>query len=253
MPVNNSGTLPLKVGLIIEDQNPSIGILGGSGPDSMSKHLLANSGANFGPRFATALRRSKLFEDVKYPLRLSRDALESVDLTISAQFGYKFTQDPAQAPKIILVCFTGFITGALLTETSHHAAQAVLSIADRAGKDIKTYDETVDVVAESMVSMFAEMKTTKAGPPAALDNLIAKLVQNLIDDRNVFQRLGARPRPSAQPAPSEGATQTPQAAASAAPLPAPAFQPDAEPQVQTPPKPAAPKKPTDFYDSQLLP
>jgi hypothetical protein len=126
-----------------------------------------------------------------------------VDMIISAQFGYRFNQDPLQAPKILLVAFTGFITGAVFTETSHHLAQGVLSVEDASGRSIRSYDQTVDVTAESMVSAFAEMKTMAVGPPAAADSLIAGLVQRLIDDRDVFA--ARRSKPVAAPEPEGSA------------------------------------------------
>jgi hypothetical protein len=115
------------------------------------------------------------------------------------------------------------------------------------------YDETVDVVADSMVSMFAEMKTMSLGPAAAVDNLAAKLVQSLIDDRPALERWAKSRRDS--PAPVEApspAVQEPIAMAQA-PVAAsePTTAPVAAPQPQ--PEPKRPSKPLDYYDDQLIP
>jgi hypothetical protein len=203
MPRSKEPPLPLRVGLVLDEQRSALAV----NDVAMTQQLLENNGYAFGPKFAQALRQSKLFQDVRYPLGLSGEAAAGVDMIISAQFGYKLNQDPWQAPKIVLCVFTGLITGAIMSETSHHLAQGVLSVEDATGRGLRTYDETVDVEAKSMVSMFAEMKTMKAGPPAAADNLIAKLVQRLIDDRAFFASRPVAPPPVQAPAKSEPQTQ----------------------------------------------
>jgi|GEM_PF-4620726 len=242
MPRAAAPPLPLRVGVVLDEQRSALTV----NDPATTQQVLERSGYTFGPKFAQALRQSRLFQDVRFPMRLSREALADVDLVISAQFGYKFNQDPWQAPKIVLCVFTGLITGAIMSETSHHLAQGVLSVEDPAGRSIRSYDETVDVEAESMVSMFAEMKTMEVGPPAAADNLIAKLVQRLIDDRALFAARPASPAPlpaapatvSAPVAATPAATNPPEAAAP--PVPAPA-QPE--------PRPV----PSTTHDDQLLP
>ncbi|MCX5796924.1 MAG: hypothetical protein NTY77_15620 [Elusimicrobia bacterium] len=259
MPRSSEPPLPLRVGLVLDEQRSALAV----NDPLTTQQMLEREGYAFGPKFAQALRQSRLFQDVRFPLRLSREAYADVDLVISAQFGYKFNQDPWQAPKIVLCVFTGLITGAIMSETSHHLAQGVLSVEDAAGRSVRSYDETVDVEAKSMVSMFAEMKTMKVGPPAAADNVIAKLVQRLIDDRALFK---ARPAaPPAVPAP----VAAPPVAAVEPTAPAVAAEP-AHPAVavsaasETPPEAAAPPvqvpvqpepKPisSETYDDQLLP
>lgn len=228
MPKAGAPPLPLKVGLVVDD--PQTAASGG-----------------FGAKFASALRQSSLFQEVRYPLLMSRGALSGVDLLITGRFKSDFIQDPLQGPKIFFVVFTGFLTGAVMTETSHHLAQGALSVTGPDGKELKVYDENVDVVAASMVSMFAEQETMKLGPPAAMDNLVAKLVQGLIDDRPLFERLGA----PAPPRPAEEAKPAPQPLADAEPAPEP------QPQIAAEPAPArrGPLTPAEEneIDAQVMP
>lgn len=146
-----------------------------------------------GARFVEGLRQARLFADVFHPVAPGAAASSGVDLLITGRFSTEFVQDPLQGPKIFLAAFTGFVTGALMSETSHHLAKGGLTVAFPDGRLLKTYDEAIDVVAVSMVSAFAEAKTMKLGPPAARENLVAKLVQALIDDRAAFEK----PRPPA--------------------------------------------------------
>lgn len=253
MPRSEAPALPLRVGVVLDEQRSALTV--GNTPQDVSqmRYMLENKGYALGPKFAQALRQSKLFQDVRYPLRLTREALADVDLVLSAQFGYKFVQDPLQGLKVVFVCFTGFITGAVLRETSHHMAQGVITVEDAAGRSVKTYDETVDVTADSMVSMFAEMRTMEKGPPAAADNVIAKLVQSLIDDRDLLARAAKSPRAAPRPEPTvseipvaPAGAPAPEAVA-AEPAPAPSETPAAP---QPKPKPAIPP---EMYDEQLLP
>ena len=186
MPQSSAGPLPLKVGLAVES----------SVTDPMSRNLLQRAKQDFGASFAQALRGARLFQEVRYPA--SGRAREAQDLLLTARFDYKFTNDPAQVAKILLVTLTGYFTGALMKETSHHEAKGELTVTDRAGQEVRAYSESADVEAKSMVSMFAEMKTMKLGPVAAVENLVAKLVQSLIDDRALLERAkDAAPPPPA--------------------------------------------------------
>lgn len=206
----------------------------------------------FGAKFAEALDGARLFREVR------QGALSGVDLVLQGRSSAAFIQDPMQAPKILLVCFTGFITGAAMSETSHHTAQSALSVAYPRGEALKSYDVNVDVVAKSMVSMFAEQKTMKLGPPAAMDNLVAKMVQTLIDDRPFFAGLGKAPPPRAVPA------AVVEAAPKGGPEPAepisePVSEPVAAPQPQVVVQPAPAKRgpltPAEEreIDEQLMP
>ncbi|MDD5630065.1 MAG: hypothetical protein PHU21_13435 [Elusimicrobia bacterium] len=253
MPRSQEAPLPLRVGLVIDEEGSALSV-GGPGPKAYQRRqMLDQQDYAFGPRLAQALRQSRLFEEVVFPLR----GAGAADLVLSAQFGYRFDQDPLQGPKIVFVVFTAFITGAVLSETSHHLAQGVLSIEDAAGRGLRSYDETVDVEAKSMVSMFAEMKTMKVGPPAAADNLIAKLVQRLIDDRAWFAARRAVPPPAAAPvpaAPPAAAVEPPPAVGEPAPAvvaPAPAEPAAAEAPPQAPAEPAPKPAPSGAYDDQL--
>ncbi|MFA6003406.1 MAG: hypothetical protein WC881_04995 [Elusimicrobiota bacterium] len=258
---HSDATLPLRVGLVLDEQRSALTVGNTTSDLWQTKYMLENKGYSLAPKFAQALRQSKLFQDVRYPMRLTRQALEDVDLILSAQFGYKFVQDPIQGLKIVFVCFTGFITGAVLRETSHHIAQGVVSLEDAAGRSIKTYDETMDVTADSMVSMFAEMKTMEKGPAAAADNLIAKLVQGLIDDRALLERSAKAARPAplrVEPAveAGTGAADRPPVSSDAVPA-APAAPAAPEPIDSAPVEAPKPKpKPAitpEMYDDQLLP
>jgi hypothetical protein len=243
MPRATQPPLPLRVGLVLGEQGSALSV----NDASAAQQMLERNGYVFGQRFAQALRESRLFQEVRYPMRLTRDALADVDMVVSAQFGYRFNQDSLQVPKILLVCFTGFITGAALTETSHHLAQGVLSVEDAAGRSIRSYDETIDVEAESMVSMFAELKTMKLGPPDAADNLIAKLVQNLINDRALFATRPSRAAPLAASAPAADLAAP---TAAIAPVSAGAAQGVEQP-VPAPATPEPKREPSQTYDDQL--
>ncbi|MCR4295429.1 MAG: hypothetical protein NUW21_07830 [Elusimicrobia bacterium] len=212
--------LPLKVGVSLEKDD------------------------ELGARFVEGLRQARLFADVFHPVAPGAAASSGVDLLITGRFGTEYVADPLQAPKIFLAAFTGFITGALMSETSHHLARGALTVAYPDGRLVKTYDEKADVVAVSMVSAFAEAKTMKLGPPAARDNLVAALVRSLIDDRAAFEK----PR---EPAPRP----VPQLLAVAEPVPLPVAEP--APAVSRPPEPA-PRRPLTpeeeaEIDDQLFP
>lgn len=212
--------LPLKVGVSLEKDD------------------------ELGKRFVEGLKQSRLFADVFHPVAPGAASSSGVDLLITGRFGTEYIGDPLQAPKILLAAFTGFVTGALMSETSHHLAKGALTVAYPDGRLVKTYDEKIDVVAVSMVSAFAEAKTMKLGPPAARENLVAKLVQALIDDRAAFVKDSApAPRP------------VPQLVAAAEPVPMPVTEP--APAVSRPPEPA-PRRPLTpeeeaEIDEQLMP
>jgi hypothetical protein len=242
MPQSGAGTLPLKVGIVV-DQAPPPDLAA----DETSRRMLQNAKLDIGASFAQALRGSRLFQEVRYPAPMAREAL---DLILTAQFGYKFTNDPAQFAKILLVTLTGYFTGALMKETSHHEARGQLLVTDRTGREVKAYSESVDVEAKSMVSMFAEAKTMKLGPPAAVENLVAKLVQALIDDRALLERAKDIPPPApayAQPPPAPAAAQEPSSSETASP----ASEAVEEPQPVPPPAPAEPPQPKKDWDDQL--
>jgi len=221
MPRAEAAPLPLTAGVIVE-------------------------GDAFGAKLASALDGARLFKEVR------RGAATGVDVVLRGRFKAEFVQDPLQAPKIILCVFTGLWTGALMSETSHHLADGALMIAYPNGDAVKSYDQRVDVVAKSMVSMFAEQKTMAVGPPAAMENLVAKLVQDLIDDRAFLATLNpagrraaprAAPEPvaAAEPAAVEPAAVEAVAAVEPAPAPAPAK-----------PEPLTPAQESEI-DEQLLP
>lgn len=234
LPKAPSPPLPLKVGLLLEEPR----------------------GSEIAPRFAEALREARLFDYVRYPLPLNAAARAGVDLVITGRFGKEFIQDPLQGPKIFFVVFTGFFTGALMDETSHHKASGSLSVESRDGIEIKAYDHKVDVVAVSMVSAFAEKKAMDAGPPAAADNLVAKLVQDLIDDRPYFERLGSAP-PAAAPAPRPVAAVVPSPEPALEPQAVAAVEPASAPQPVAEPE-SAPRRPLTTaeeaeIDEQIMP
>lgn len=222
LPRATAPPLPLKVGVSLEKEDA------------------------LGSRFVEGLRQSRLFTDVFHPVAPGAAASSGVDLLITGRFGTEFINDPLQGPKIFLAAFTGFITGALMSETSHHLARGALTVAYPDGRLVKTYDEKVDVVAVSMVSAFAEAKTMKHGPPAARDNLVAKLVQTLIDDRAAFEK----PRePAPRAVPELLAAAEPVAAPAPEPAPAAAVSRPAEP---APRRPLTPDEEAEI-DAQLFP
>lgn len=202
-------------------------------------------GDAFSAKLAEALDGARLFKEVR------KGAATGVDVVLRGRFKAEFVQDPLQTPKIFLVCFTGFVTGALMSETSHHLAEGALMIAYPNGDAVKSYDERVDVVAKSMVSMFAEQKTMKLGPPAALDNLVAKLVQGLIDDRAFLETLtpaGRRAAPPPAPEPVAAVETAPVETAAAEPAPA---EPAAAVEPAKP-EPLTPAQESEI-DEQLMP
>ena len=228
MPKAEAPPLPLTVGVVFEKDG------------------------GFGSKFTEALEGSRLFREVR------RGAQTGVDLVLQGRFSAEFIQDPMQAPKIIFVVFTGLVTGAIMSETSHHTAQGALSVAYPRGETLKSYDENVDVVAKSMVSMFAEQKTMKLGPPAAMDNLVAKMVQVLVNDRPFFAGLGkAPPAPAAPVAVVEPSPEVEPAAVVAAvePAPEPASEPEPKPAAKPEPAKRGPLTPAEEseIDEQLMP
>jgi hypothetical protein len=208
LPRSSDKPLPLAVGVELEQGGTSID---GTPPTGGVRAEMNSTAASIGPRFAEALSQANVFERVVYPLA---GAGQGVDLVLRGRFDYGFRQDPMQGPKIILCVFTGLITGAIMSETSYHDAAGVLSVRDPSGAEAKSYSEKISVEAKSMVSMFAEISTGKEGPPAAVDNLVAKLVQDVIADRAFYARLRRAPPPPASTvdanpdaAPAAGAAQ----------------------------------------------
>ncbi len=194
LPVSADKPLPLTVGIVLD--GPGQTTISGMPPSGGVKDQMNATVQSIGPRFAEALTRSNAFSRVVYPLAFGADAAQQgVDLVISARFGYGFRQDSLQVPKIIFVIFTGLFTGALMSETSYHDASGALSVREAGGAAVKSYDEKISVEASSMVSMFAEISTGEKGPPAAVDNLVAKLVQAIIADRPLYERLRRAPPP----------------------------------------------------------
>lgn len=223
-------------------------------PVPLTAGFIPGQDGGFSDKLSEALVDARVFKEIR------RGATTGVDVVLRPRFKPEFIQDPMQAPKILLCVFTGFVTGAVMSETSHHLAEGAVELAYPEGGTLKSYDAKVDVVAKSMVSMFAEQKTMKLGPPAAMENLVSKLVEALIADRAF---LAALPPPSsrpvaaaapARPAPSpEPAVEETVAAAAAAPAaePEPAPAPAAEPE-------PAPRRPLTAdeeraIDEQLLP
>lgn len=192
MPRASDKPLPLAVGVELEQGGTSIS---GAPPSGGVAAKMNGTAASIGPRFAEALSQANVFERVVYPLA---GAQQAADLVIRARFDYAFRQDPMQGPKIVLCVFTGLITGAIMSETSYHDASGVLSVRDLSGAEAKSYSEKISVEAKSMVSMFAEISTGKEGPPDAVDNLVAKLVQDVIADRAFYARLRRAPPPQAR-------------------------------------------------------
>lgn len=190
MPRSADKPLPLTVGIELEQGGTSIE---GQPPTGGVRSQMNATAATIGPRFAEALSQANVFERVVYPL--AGAASQGVDLVIRGRFDYGFRQDPLQGAKIVLCVFTGLITGALMSETSYHDAAGSLSVRDLSGAEAKSYSEKISVEAKSMVSMFAEISTGKEGPPAAVDNLVAKLVQDVVADRAFYARLHRAPPP----------------------------------------------------------
>lgn len=226
-------------------------------PLPLTAGVVLESDGGFGARFAEALDGARLFKEVR------RGATTGVDLVLRGRYKAEFVQDPLQAPKILLCVFTGLVTGAIMSETSHHLADGAVMASFPNGDGVKSYDERVDVTAKSMVSMFAEQKTMKLGPPAAMDNLVAKLVQRLIDDRDFLAGLKAPPRRPAPPPPAAAPVAEPvaepvavEAPAAVEPAPVePAIEPAAV--AESAPEPA-PRRPLTSaeeseIDEQLMP
>lgn len=217
LPRAEAPPLPLKVGVSLEKDD------------------------ELGKRFVEGLKQSRLFTDVFHPVAPGAAASSGVDLLITGRFGTEYIGDPLQAPKILLTAFTGFITGALMSETSHHLAKGALTVAHPDGRLVKTYDEKTDVVAVSMVSAFAEAKTMKLGPPAARDNLVAALVRALIADRGAFEKAREKaPRPA------------PQLLAVAEPAATPVVPAASPPPEPEPFRPLTPEEEAEI-DAQLMP
>lgn len=230
MPRSEAAPLPLTAGFV-------------PGPDR-----------GFSEKLSEALVDARVFKEVR------RGATAGVDVVLRPRFKSEFIQDPLQAPKILLCVFTGFVTGALMSETSHHLAEGAVELAYPEGGTLKSYDERVDVVAKSMVSMFAEQKTMKLGPPAAMENLVARLVKRLIDDREFLSALEsgrtapfpARPEPvaAAEPARAEpAAAPAPEASEEPAAVPEPVASAEPEP---APRRPLTPAEELEI-DAQIMP
>jgi hypothetical protein len=208
MPRSSDKPLPLTVGVELEQGGTSID---GTPPTGGVRSQMSATSSGIGPRFAEALGQAGVFERVVYPL--AGAAQQGVDLVIRGRFDYGFRQDPMQGPKIILCVFTGLITGAIMSETSYHDASGLLSVRDLSGAEAKSYSEKVSVEAKSMVSMFAEISTGKEGPPAAVDNLVAKLVQDIVADRVFYARLRRAPPPERRELEADNSGEKPAAGA----------------------------------------
>lgn len=241
------------MGYTLTPEKPSSMPRAAAPPLPLTAGVVLEGDSGFSARFAEALDGARLFKEVR------RGATTGVDLVLRGRYKAEFVQDPLQAPKILLCVFTGLVTGAIMSETSHHLADGAVMASFPNGDGVKSYDERVDVTAKSMVSMFAEQKTMRLGPPAAMDNLVAKLVQRLIDDRDFLAGLKAPPRRPAPPPPAAAPVAEPVAVeAPAAVEPAP-VEPAIEPAAvaESAPEPA-PRRPLTSaeeseIDEQLMP
>lgn len=141
----------------------------------------------FAARFANVLKKSGLFQGVRYPSPAQPGA--GVDLVVSGKGDWTVDPDRMAGAKILLTGFTGFFTGALIHETSHYIAHAVVSVTGPGGRTLATYEDKADVEGRCMVSPMAEARVKAKGPTVAEDNLAVQLVQKLVDDRKRFAGL----------------------------------------------------------------
>lgn len=249
--------MALRVGFEAENPAPPIDSSGLGGVGATQAQSV-----DLGSMFADALRDSRLFQDVRYPVPDTLEARRGIDLTMNASFKRAFRGDPAKAGKAIVTGLLLCLPMPFVVYEDQHSASGRLAVNDKDGKWIKEYSQTADLTA--VWKIFSEGRSYREGPRAAARAMVAQLVEALIADRALYEKLSrdkdAKPAQAAQPPePPEpqAAAEPPQAPASAQakaePQAAPAPPEAKAPEPQASAEPARPKAPSQSWDDQLLP
>ncbi|MCX5794587.1 MAG: hypothetical protein NTY77_03715 [Elusimicrobia bacterium] len=249
LPRSAGEPVPLKVGLVVENTNPQMDASGFA-----AMYVANQSQVDFGRLLADGIRGSHLFEDVRYPMPHTMESLQNADLVFNASFTRSFNADPAKGPKAFLTGFLLFLPVCFIEYDDHYGATGRVTVDDTHGKWVKEYSQTLDLTASW--KLFSEGRSYKEGPPTAASGLVAQLVQAMIADRTLFEKLArdktSRPARKAAPVPAPEEAAAPaqaEAPAQTAPSEGPAAEPAPEP-VQPAEKPK-PKKPITSNDDQL--
>ena len=174
--------LSLHVGIAVDDPDPRAEGTGVGG-----QMVAAATHADFGAAFADALRASRLFEDVRYPVRRDAQADRQTDLILNGSFTRSVKRDPAGIPKAVLCGLLIFLpTPFVYFDDAHGATGRVLVDAKR-GEWVKEYSLEAGVTASYLI--FGENDSYDLGARGAVRALASRFVEAMVADRPFFEKL----------------------------------------------------------------
>jgi hypothetical protein len=244
LPRASGEPLPLRVGIVVDNPNPAVEASGFA-----ALAVAYQPAIDLGAKFAEALRDSRLFQDVRYPIPHTMEAMQQTDLVMNASFKRAFRSDPAKPGKAIVTGMLLLLPVSFITYDDNYTASGRVAVDDRHGNWIKEYSQTADLTAQW--KLFSEARSYKEGPKMAAKALVAQLVEALLADRELFEKF-AKNKNAAAPAPKLAAAEPPASVEKPAEpqaVPAPV---EASP-APKPVEPPKPKKPLNGWDDQLLP
>jgi hypothetical protein len=186
MPRAAGAPLPLRVGIAFDETASNAGAPGGGYGMKMAM-MMNQVPINIGQSFADALRRSNLFQEVDYPISYNPQVLENIDVVITGNFGRAYHQDPALFPKAFLTGFLLWLPAPFIHYYDTYDATGDLAIKDKSGALVKGYSEKATVTADYQI--FSEVDSHQQAPAISVQDLVAKLVEALVQDQASFAHI----------------------------------------------------------------
>jgi len=180
-PVSNAAPLALKVGISDDEQGSPV-------LDEGFKPAPADDLS----RFEQILRESKVFKEVRQSLLGQKQG--GVDMVFYPRLVTKYVEDPHLQGKALAGALTLCLACPFVFPMHEAvAAKARLSIKDSSGEDLKQYDEAQGVRITRNGGY--DERLIADATRSAMDNVLAKLVQDIINDRPSFEQLAQRLHP----------------------------------------------------------
>lgn len=183
-PVSTSAPLPLRAGVVYEEQDLPIIETGAAAVGR--KNL---------ERFAQVLREARVFKEV----RAGEDAREGADIILFPRLMRIVTTDPLYNLKMVPIVLTMGLLSPLFPTYWDVAVKGGVAVRSPAGDELKSYSA-------SQVSRAGGNMVGGSGwwdaESSAVDHAIAKLVKDIVDDRAFFASLPPRASVAATPAPA---------------------------------------------------
>ncbi|MFI5345734.1 MAG: caspase domain-containing protein [Elusimicrobiota bacterium] len=174
-PAAAGAPLPLRVGVSGEEQELPI----------LDEGFVKSEPGEL-DRFSQILREAKIFKEVRYPL--SQANRSGVDLVLYPRLSARYVDDALYIPKAAVVAFTLTLTAPLFPAREEFSAKARLTVKDGAGEELRQYSESQEV----LTAWNLVWDSWNPGARSAYDNVTSRLLQDLINDRPLFERTADR-------------------------------------------------------------